>query len=88
MDIRKKKGTGDSMDQEKQKGRCQVSKEEKDQNEKLKIGKSDYYDFNLVAVIILIMCFGLIMFTVQALTWHRLMKGTICFISRSRQCTV
>ena len=27
----------------------------------LKIGKSDYYDFNLVAVIILIMCFGLIM---------------------------
>ena len=28
---------------------------------KMKKAKSDYYDFNLVAVIILIMCFGLIM---------------------------
>lgn len=49
----------------KQKGRCQVSKEEKglayEIRKALKIGKSDYYDFNLVAVIILIMCFGLIM---------------------------
>ena len=26
---------------------------------KMKKAKSDYYDFNLVAVIILIMCFGL-----------------------------
>ena len=27
---------------------------------KMKKAKSDYYDFNLVAVIILIMCFGLV----------------------------
>lgn len=55
---------------------------------KMKKAKSDYYDFNLVAVIILIMCFGLIMLTVQALIWLRLMKGTICSISKNRQCTV
>ena len=51
---------------------------------KMKKAKSDYYDFNLVAVIILIMCFGLTCFTVQALIWLRLMKGTICSISKKQ----
>ena len=55
---------------------------------KMKKAKSDYYDFNLVAVIILIMCFGLIMLYSTSSYMAQINEGTICSISKNRQCTV
>ncbi len=33
--------------------------------------KSDYYDYNLVAVIVLLVCFGLVMLTAPVLIWRK-----------------
>ena len=75
--MKDKKETGDGMDAVNQKKKKPVSRTKTNKRKAshkksarpsgmrqsiiLKNGTSDYYDYNLVAVIILIMCFGLIM---------------------------
>ena len=75
--MKDKKETGDGMDAVNQKKKKPVSRTKTNKRKAshkksarpsgmrqsiiLKTGTSDYYDYNLVAVIILIMCFGLIM---------------------------